>query len=254
MVIRENIDQYMKELKEWLSKAGDCPPEEMSAFFAERLDIYEEHMSVWEPAYRRFAQLLPDSCSRILDLGCGTGLELDWLWRRMPELQVTGVDMCRGMLEKLEEKHKDKNLTLICEDYFKYDMGRGKYDAVLSFESLHHFFPEQKRELYRRVYQSLKEGGLLLLGDYIACCREEEELLAQTYMEMRKQHQVPETRWIHFDIPLTLEHEMALMEEAGFSNVRAVDSINGATFIMADKAALQPVSVKLTTVGKTDAE
>lgn len=38
---------------------------------------YEEHMAIWEQSYQAFAALLPPDCESILDLGCGTGLELD---------------------------------------------------------------------------------------------------------------------------------------------------------------------------------
>lgn len=49
----------------------------MSDFFTKRLHDYEEHMSVWEESYQLFAEVLPLECQKILDLGCGTGLELD---------------------------------------------------------------------------------------------------------------------------------------------------------------------------------
>ena len=50
------------------------------------------------------AALLPEGCGPLLDLGCGTGLELDRVFARWPELAVTGVDLCAAMLEKLREK------------------------------------------------------------------------------------------------------------------------------------------------------
>ena len=108
---------------------------------------YEEHMAIWEQSYQAFAALLPPDCESILDLGCGTGLELDQIWQRNPAIAVTGVDLCQNMLDRLHEKHKGKNLTLVCQDYFQYDLGSDKWDAVISFESLHHFFPEPKEAL-----------------------------------------------------------------------------------------------------------
>lgn len=73
--IRANRDAYMRELRAWLSSTADMPLEEMSAFFAKRLDSYEAHMSAWGEAYQKFASFLPTDCTEILDLGCGTGLE-----------------------------------------------------------------------------------------------------------------------------------------------------------------------------------
>ncbi len=33
-----------------------------------------------------FADILPLECRKILDLGCGTGLELDRIWKRNPDI------------------------------------------------------------------------------------------------------------------------------------------------------------------------
>ena len=57
------------------------------------------------------------------DLGCGTGLELDRIFERFPDLAVTGIDLSPDMLERLARKHEGKRLTLICADYFGCDLG-----------------------------------------------------------------------------------------------------------------------------------
>ncbi len=225
--------KYLQDLKQWLHETSDSPLEEMSDFFTKRLDGYEEHMSVWEKSYRLFAQALPSGCQEILDLGCGTGLELDHIWQKDPDIKVTGVDLCQSMLDKLLEKHSDKHLTTVCQDYFQYDFGYGVWDAVVSFESLHHFLPEGKRELYRKIYHGLKKGGVFLLGDYIACCDEEEELLRSVYLKKRKQSPIPDNHFVHFDIPLTLEHESRLLQDAGFIIKKVRNNPDNATIIIA---------------------
>lgn len=230
----QSFDERMQNLKQWLQETEDTPLEEMSDFFTKRLHDYEEHMSFWERSYRFFAEIFPSECQKILDLGCGTGLELDRIWQKNPDIEVTGVDLCTGMLDKLLEKHHDKHLTTVHCDYFQYDFGRGKWDAVISFESLHHFLPEDKTELYRKVCQSLKEGGVFMLGDYIACCDEEEELLRSVYLKKRSQSAIPEDCYVHFDIPLTLEHEKGILEKAGFVIEKVVD--DDATIIVARKS------------------
>lgn len=216
-------EEYLQELKQWLYDTADVPLEEMSSFFANRLGSYEEHMSAWEKSYKLFAEEIPPECQKILDLGCGTGLELDKIWQRKPDVEVTGVDLCQSMLEKLMEKHSDKRFTPICQDYFKYDFGNERWDAVISFESFHHFLLERKKELYSKIYSSVKTGGAFILGDYIACCDEEEELLRDVYLKRRNQSDIPDDCFVHFDIPLTMEHEKALLEEAGFTVEKVLD-------------------------------
>ncbi len=236
MIIREDIGQYMRDLKSWLDETAESGLEEMSDFFAGRLDCYEEHMSLWSEAYRKFAALLPDSCVEILDLGCGTGLELDEIFKRLPNVRVTGVDMCREMLDRLAAKHPGKDLRLVCEDYFRYDMPAEHWDAAISFESLHHFLPGQKLGLYRKIYKALKRGGVFVYGDYIACCGEEEELLRETYLDKRGRSEIEEDSFVHFDIPLTEEHELEVLRKAGFERAEVLDSIDGATLIRAEKS------------------
>lgn len=233
--IRENTEQHMQELKQWLLEIADSGPEEMSAFFTARIDGYEEHMSVWQPAYQRFAQLLPADSRSILDLGCGTGLELDEIFKRYPDAKVFGIDLCQDMLDRLQQKHGHRNLETVCADYCQYNFGSEKWDSVISFESLHHFLPDRKRQLYGKIYDALKKGGVFLLGDYIACCEEEEQLLRQVYADKREKFKIPDSQFIHFDIPLTLEHETGLLQDAGFASITAADSINGATIVYAVK-------------------
>lgn len=228
-------EEYMQDLRKWLTDTAQAPLEEMSAFFSKRIDGYEEHMSFWESSYRRFSDLLPDSCENILDLGCGTGLELDKIWQKNPRLAVTGIDLCSDMLDILQKKHPDKRLTAICQDYFQYDFGVDKWDAVISFESLHHFLPDRKKELYQKIYRSLVNGGIFLLGDYIACCEEEETLLRDTCLKKRQEAAIPDDCFIHFDIPLTLAHELELLRDAGFSIEKVTDDSEEATIITAKK-------------------
>lgn len=235
IIIRDNIDQYMQELKKWLEETANADLEEMRDFFTARIDEYENHMFIWEKAYQRVAELLPSGCSRLLDLGCGTGLELDAIWKRYSDIEVTGIDLCQDMLEQLVRKHSDKTLMVVCEDYFQYDMGVDAWEAVVSFESLHHFLPEQKIQIYTRIYKALKDGGMFILGDYIACCKEEEEILRGVYLEKRKKLGISDEKYVHFDIPLTLEHEIKLLKMAGFSYIDVPDSIQGATIICAKK-------------------
>ena len=168
-------------------------------------------------------------------------MELDEIWQNNPDIAVTGVDLCRDMLDKLLEKHSDKQLVVVCGDYFQYDFGTAEWDAIISFESLHHFLPERKKELYRKLRHSLKDDGVFLLGDYIACCEEEEELLRSTYLEKRKKSLIPEERFVHFDIPLTLEHELKLLRDVGFSVEKIVDAPGEVTVIQAVK---KPFSVR----------
>jgi cyclopropane fatty-acyl-phospholipid synthase-like methyltransferase len=146
------------------------PIEKMSDFFTARVDGYDEHMIKevrgCKEGYIKMAELLPKETVELLDLGCGTGLELDEIFRTIPFINVTGIDLTQAMLDKLKQKHPDKNLSLINTSYFDYDFGISKYDAAVSFQTLHHFSHEGKLKLYIRVFNVLKTNGRY----YNNCC------------------------------------------------------------------------------------
>lgn len=224
MVISLDKKQEMvpQELKDWLEETKDVKLEEMSEFFGARVEAYEEHMAPWKEYYSWMAKELPENAKEILDIGCGTGLELDAVFGRYPEMQVTAIDLSEVMLRRLKEKHKDRKLHLICEDYFIANFGEECYDAAISFETLHHFTAEKKREVFQKLYKSIKPGGCYIECDYIAGSIEEEELLLSECKRRRKRDGIPDNTFVHFDIPLTLEHEIKTMEEAGFEKVEVL--------------------------------
>ncbi|WP_095171675.1 MULTISPECIES: class I SAM-dependent methyltransferase [Blautia] len=236
VVIREDREQYMQDLRDWLEQEKDVPLEEMSQFFKRRIGTYEEYMQTWKEAYIRIADWIGNDTKSILDLGCGTGLELESIFRKYPHICVTGIDMCSTMLEQLERKYEKKDIKLICGDYLQEPFEEAGYDMVISFESLHHFLPEKKRGLFEKIRAALRPGGKFLEGDYIACCEEEEVLLRRECGRKRKAGGISEEQFVHFDIPLTLEHETELLRQAGFSQVNVLDCIEGATFIEAVKS------------------
>ena len=92
--------------------------EKMSDFFEARLDGYDEHMMTNIESATEFypftAKMLPafESC-HILDLGCGTGLELEEYYLLCPSAKVTGIDLSQGMLSTLKRKFTDKDISLI---------------------------------------------------------------------------------------------------------------------------------------------
>ncbi|HHW00955.1 MAG TPA: class I SAM-dependent methyltransferase [Clostridiaceae bacterium] len=216
------MDRDYLELKKWLEETKDEPLETMSGFFEARIDSYEEHMARWQGHYKWMAELLPASVESLLDIGCGSGLELDYIFKRFPNLQTVGVDLSKKMLQKLYTKHHDKNLSLVCEDYFTYDMGKERFDAVVAFQTLHHYTIESKEILFKKIFDCLKQGGVYLECDYIATSQEIEDLAFSECRRRRLRDGIKDDAFVHFDIPLTLEHELNAIRTAGFSIVELV--------------------------------
>ena len=202
--------------------------EEMSAFFEARLDLYDQHMlgdvADARELYAFTAQALPakEGC-KLLDLGCGTGLELEFYFPLCPTAQVTGIDLSQGMLSRLGEKFPEKDLTLLQGSYFDVPLGENTFDAAVSVESLHHFTKEEKIPLYAKVRAALKEGGYFLLTDYFSLSEEEERRRRETLLALKKAQGLGDDQFYHYDTPLTVGHEVEALEGAGFSSVEIVN-------------------------------
>ena len=119
----------------------------------------------------------------VLDIGCGTGAESLTLLENFRFLKVVGVDLAGPMLEQLQEKIEKRKVasdrfTFVEADFLTDSCLSGRlqahlppkarkrgFDAIISAFTLHHFSAQQKRVAYRRVYDCLARGGVLLNGD-----------------------------------------------------------------------------------------
>lgn len=203
--------------------------EKMGEFFDARLDIYDEHQLTAIESAREFypftARLLPTQAhAHVLDLGCGTGLELEWYFRLNPTAHITGIDLAAGMLQALHEKFRERDIELIHGSYFEVPLGRNRFDAAVSVESLHHFTQEQKTALYRRVRDALTPEGYFILTDYFARTDEEESRLQGELDRLRRKQGIGDGEPYHFDCPLTVPHETKALLDGGFSSVETLGS------------------------------
>lgn len=210
--------------------------EKMAEFFDNRIDGYEEHMLTCIESAKEFYPFTADCLPRtegakVLDLGCGTGLELEYYFRLNSTAMVTGIDLAAGMIQKLKEKFPEKRLDLIQGSYFNVPFGKDVYDAVVSVESLHHFIGEEKLPLYKKVWEALKFGGTFVLTDYFALSEEEEKLHRQELLRLKQEQGIRDEEFYHYDTPLTVEHEMEILRKVGFSKVEVLKCW-GATYCM----------------------
>ena len=208
--------------------------EKMNEFFNKRLDGYDEHMMTniesSDVFYPFTANCLPKADgAKILDLGCGTGLELEHYFRLNPSAKITGIDLTESMLNALKNKFPEKELSLICGSYFDVPFDENTFDAVVSVESLHHFSKEEKIPLYTKLCKALKNGGYFILTDYFALTDEDEQAFRNELLRLKKEQGIDDNEFYHYDTPLTVEHETEALLEAGFSSAQVLNNW-GATF------------------------
>ena len=210
--------------------------EKMREFFENRLDGYDKHMLTNIESATEFypftAQMLPtQEYSSILDLGCGTGLELEEYFPLCPSAKVTGIDLSEAMLAALSKKFTDKDTTLIVGSYFEVPFGKEVFDAAVSVESLHHFTKEKKVPLYKKLHAALKKDGYFILTDYFSLSDDEETMHRQNLAALKDKQGICDDEFYHYDTPLTVNHETEALLEAGFFDVQVLNHW-GATYTL----------------------
>ena len=213
--------------------------ETMSDFFTARTEMYDEHMLTevegCKEGYAKMASLVPDDVQTLLDLGCGTGLELEAIFGRIPQLKVTGIDLTASMLQKLREKFPDKDIKLICGDYFQVEFGENSFDCAVSFQTMHHFAKDKKLTLYKKIWESLKVGGAYIECDYMVLTQAEEDHWFSENDRLRHEQGIVGDEFYHYDTPCTVDNQIELLKKSGFSSVEQVFRMENTTMLIAKK-------------------
>ena len=180
----------------------------LKEFFDRKMVGYDDVHIAFMESKRALTDSLPEGTSKVLDLGAGTGLELIPLTERFPEVRITAADISEDMLNSLMMRSFADQITCVIGDFFETDFGDG-YDAMISTSALHHFAPEDKVRLYRKVWDALRPGGLFLNADKTASDPAAQEDGFRQFAE-------DPHRWPHMDTPLTVGAECTVLEQAGF--------------------------------------
>jgi SAM-dependent methyltransferase len=90
--------------------------------------------------------------ARILDLGCGQGLER--LYRRY---EATGVDVSAAQIARARERWPQARF--LHSDMLEAELADGGFDAVVALYSLIHIPHEFHRDAWRRIARWLRPGG-----------------------------------------------------------------------------------------------
>ena len=215
--------------------------ERMGEFFNKRADGYEEHMKETVEEFEKYYKAISHPIRKtedkinILDLGCGTGLELEGIFSKVPNAQITGIDMSEEMIKKLKEKYENKldNIKIIMDSYLTLPFENKNYDYVVACMTMHHFLKEEKIELYKKIREALKEGGKYIEGDYMVSKENEIEYL-ERYHEQINSLTEEERGLYHIDIPFAIETQKEILTEAGFKNIEIIWQVENKIIMVAE--------------------
>ena len=99
---------------------------------------------------------------RILDIGCGTGVLESYLLPYSP-LQIVGVDISPGMIEKARSKYATPIVDFRCQDV--RDIRGKSFDYIIAYSVFPHF--QEPEKLISHL------AGLLPVGGKLVVCHSE---------------------------------------------------------------------------------
>ncbi len=97
-----------------------------------------------------------------LDIGCGTGISTFYAAEIADK--VMGIDLSADMIHKLEQKisrRKIENIEVITGSFPEALPQNIKFDSIISSFTIVHFTPEQRKNVYKQIYDLLLSDGRL---------------------------------------------------------------------------------------------
>ena len=199
--------------------------EELPEFFNSTADIWDQKFGAKldDPFYQAVALQIPetDEPIEILDLGCGTGIQLEFVFARAPNAKVTAIDRAPNMLKQLGAKfaNKTKQLKLQQGSLLELPFGDHAYDYAISTLTMHHFLPERKVTIYRKVREALRTAGIYIEGDQATTVEQEKSIFYWYNRWIAKLPGGDHAEW-NYDITLSPKTQVRILQESGFSEVQ----------------------------------
>lgn len=107
---------------------------------------------------------LPPYCENALEIGCGTGAFARLLAARCK--RVIALDLSREMIRVARSRSdRFRNLEFHIADATQGEFPASHFDYICSIATLHHV---QQRELFLKMRDSLRPGGVLVVLDLVA--------------------------------------------------------------------------------------
>lgn len=119
----------------------------------------------------RAAALTTPKARRLVDIGCGAGNYTLKLLEQLPDIEVTLVDLSQPMLDRALQRINTVTgapIETVQGDIREIDLGIERFDIVVAAQCLHHLRGEEEwRDVFRRIFASLRPGGSFWIADSV---------------------------------------------------------------------------------------
>jgi tRNA (cmo5U34)-methyltransferase len=171
--------------------------------------------------------LEPAANLAVLDIGAGTGLLTARLAAALPNARFTLLDASPAMLEHAPERlgtHWARCTTVIGDALDA--LPDGPFDAVVTALAVHHLDDAGKAELYRRILERLRPGGVFVNAEQVAgptaaldALYVDRWLLHTRECGATDEDHAEAAVRMSMDLPAPVEAQCAWLRDAGFVEV-----------------------------------
>lgn len=110
--------------------------------------------------------------TQLLDVGCGAGNYTLKLLQKLPNLNITLIDLSKPMLDRAIQRIRPSTTGTIEPmqgDIRDLDLPHNQFDIILAAAVLHHLRGEEEwRSVFRKFHAALKPKGSLWVSDFIS--------------------------------------------------------------------------------------
>jgi tRNA (cmo5U34)-methyltransferase len=170
---------------------------------------------------------------RLLDIGCGAGNYTLKLLQRLPNLDITLIDLSQPMLDKAQERIRavsKGNLRCIQGDMREVELGDAAFDIILAAATLHHLrTDDQWRSMFAKLHRALVPGGSLWIFDLVdyefPAVRDMMKRRYAAYLDAIKGPQYRQEVFDYVekeDTPKSLVYQLELLRAVGFRTLEVL--------------------------------
>ena len=130
----------------------------------DRLAIFDDEGWTANNHYHDFLlKHVPHNCEDALEIGCGTGAFARLLAKYSK--RVVALDLSAEMIRVARSRSSEfYNLEFLLADAMTWSFPQSRFDFICSIATLHHL---QQRELFVKMRNALKPGGVLVVLDLV---------------------------------------------------------------------------------------
>jgi tRNA (cmo5U34)-methyltransferase len=179
------------------------------------------------------AALTNPDATHVLDIGCGAGNYTLKLLERLPDVDVTLIDLSKPMLDRALQRIgavTRNNITALQGDIRTLNLPERHYDIIMAAAVFHHLREEAEWEaVFGKCYATLKPGGSLWISDLVT----HDDPTVQAVMWQRYGEYLTQLKGDAYrdqvfayidqeDTPRPLLYQLHLLKQAGFRVVEVL--------------------------------